>query len=254
MFNYYILCDIYTSIKPDVTPLASHGAGDHPCPRPASPLASQHVRLQVRLAGSGDGHPSERIAASCAAVKIGRGLTIAARRAAMKARIHRSRPAQAAKRETRNALYPHGRGGMTGGTYPMSLLDLLYLQALPRRLRLRPRADPLRRAPPRPPTLCRHLLRHRPSIAGLSLPHLFCDRKSLGTPFRRCAVPYCTSPPRIDSPESQLRCPHSLRKNAQPSHVVRRTPFKQTMPMPPKTLTYASPPHTPNPCRTSASH
>lgn len=83
---------------------------------PASPLASQHVRLQVRLAGSGDGYQSERIAASCAAVKIGRGLTIAARRAAMKARIHRSRPAQAAKRETRSALYPHGRGGMTGGT------------------------------------------------------------------------------------------------------------------------------------------
>ena len=66
---------------------------------PASPLAAQLTRLPVRLAGSGDGHQRERIAASCAAVKIGRGLTIAARRAAMKARIHRTRSAQAAKRE-----------------------------------------------------------------------------------------------------------------------------------------------------------
>ena len=69
---------------------------------PASPLAAQLTRLPVRLTGSGDGHQRERIAASCAAVKIGRGLTIAARRAAMKARIHRTRSAQAAKREARS--------------------------------------------------------------------------------------------------------------------------------------------------------
>lgn len=90
---------------------------------PASPLAAQLTRLPVRLAGSGDGHQRERIAASCAAVKIGRGLTIAARRAAMKARIHRTRSAQAAKREARSALYPHGRGGMTGGTYHYVVIE-----------------------------------------------------------------------------------------------------------------------------------
>ena len=93
---------------------------------PASPLAAQLTRLPVRLAGSGDGHQRERIAASCAAVQIGRELTIAAncqRRTAMKARIHRTRPAQAAKREAH--CTPHGRGGMVGGTSPMSLLDLL---------------------------------------------------------------------------------------------------------------------------------
>ena len=66
---------------------------------PSSPLVAQHTRLPVRLAGSGDGHQRERSAASCAAVRIGRGPTIAANRAAMKARIRRTRPAQAAKRE-----------------------------------------------------------------------------------------------------------------------------------------------------------
>ena len=66
---------------------------------PASPLAAQHTRLPVRLAGSSDGHQRECIAASCVAVKIGLGPTIAANRAAMKACIHRTRPARAAKRE-----------------------------------------------------------------------------------------------------------------------------------------------------------
>lgn len=41
----------------------------------------------------------------------------------MKARIHRTRSAQAAKREARSALYPHGRGGMTGGTYHYVVIE-----------------------------------------------------------------------------------------------------------------------------------
>ena len=181
---------------------------------PASPLVAQHTRLPVRLAGSDDGHQRERSAVS---LRNGENRSWAdnRRKPGGDEGVRSPRPPSSGC-EAGSALYPHGRGGMTGGTYPMSLLDLLYFQALSRRLRLRPRADPLRRAPPRPPTLCRHLLQHRPPIAGLGLPHLFCGRKSLCTPLRRCAVPYCTSPHRIDSPESQLRRPHSLRKMRNP--------------------------------------
>ena len=66
------------------------------------------------------------------------------------------------------------------------------------------------------PTLYRHLLRHRPSIARLSLPHFFCGGTPLGTPLRRRAMPSCTSFHRIDSPAIRLRRTHSFRNVRNP--------------------------------------
>ena len=92
----------------------------------------------MRLAGSGDGHQRER---SAAPLRNGenRSWADSRREPGGDEGAHSPHP-PCSGCEARSALYPHGRGGMTEGTYPMSLLDLLYFQALPRRLRLRPRA------------------------------------------------------------------------------------------------------------------
>jgi hypothetical protein len=48
----------------------------------------------------------------------------------------------------RNSMYPQGCGGMAGGTFWVSLLELRQFQVLSRAIRLRPRADPHLQVPP----------------------------------------------------------------------------------------------------------